>query len=85
MNNLHRELAPIRNAAWADLEQEARRTFQRQVAGHRIVDVPEPGGLELYAVTTGHLDAVDPPAQGHVVLAHCASVIQKLAGLGRRP
>jgi uncharacterized linocin/CFP29 family protein len=46
MNNLHRELAPISDAAWADLEQEARPTFQRHVAGRRIVDVPEPGGLE---------------------------------------
>ena len=27
MNNLHRELAPISDAAWADIEQEARRTF----------------------------------------------------------
>ena len=32
MNNLHRELAPISSAAWADLEAEARRTFE-----HRFV------------------------------------------------
>ena len=30
MNNLHRELAPISEAAWADLEAEARRTFVRR-------------------------------------------------------
>jgi uncharacterized linocin/CFP29 family protein len=64
MNNLHRELAPISAAAWAGLEQEARRTFKRHVAGRRVVDVPEPGGLELAAMTTGHLDAVTPPADG---------------------
>src|SRR6266568_5907164 len=64
MNNLHRELAPISTAAWAGLEQEARRTFKRHVAGRRVVDVPEPGGLELSAMTTGHLDAVAPPADG---------------------
>jgi uncharacterized linocin/CFP29 family protein len=68
MNNLHRELAPISAAAWADLEAEARRTFKRHVAGRRMVDVPEPGGVELSAVATGHLDAVDAPADG--VLAH---------------
>ena len=68
MNNLHRELAPISAAAWADLEQEARRTFKRHLAGRRVVDVPEPGGPDLAAVTTGHLDAVAPPAEG--VLAH---------------
>ncbi len=64
MNNLHRELAPISAAAWADLEQEARRTFKRHLAGRRVVDVPEPGGPDLAAVTTGHLDAVAPPAEG---------------------
>jgi uncharacterized linocin/CFP29 family protein len=66
MNNLHRELAPISAAAWADLEQEARRTFERHVAGRRIVDVPDPGGLLLAAVGVGHLDAIDPPAEGVV-------------------
>ncbi|HXY73558.1 MAG TPA: family 1 encapsulin nanocompartment shell protein, partial [Actinomycetota bacterium] len=50
MNNLHRELAPISSAAWADLEAEATRTFKRHVAGRRAVDVPAPGGLELGAV-----------------------------------
>ncbi|WP_432014358.1 family 1 encapsulin nanocompartment shell protein [Streptomyces cucumeris] len=68
MKNLHRELAPVSDAAWADLEEEARRTFRRHVAGRRVVDVPEPAGLELAAVGTGHLTAVDPPAKG--VVAH---------------
>ncbi|WP_269859128.1 family 1 encapsulin nanocompartment shell protein [Streptomyces sp. RPT161] len=68
MKNLHRELAPISGAAWADMEEEARRTFKRHVAGRRIVDLPEPAGVELAAVGTGHLTAIDPPADG--VLAH---------------
>jgi uncharacterized linocin/CFP29 family protein len=68
MNNLHRELAPISAAAWAGLEEEARRTFKRHVAGRRVVDAPQPGGLELAAVTTGHLDPVASRAEG--VIAH---------------
>ncbi len=68
MNNLHRELAPISAAAWADLEAEARRTFERHLAGRRMVDVPDPGGSQLAAVDAGHLDAIDPPAEG--VVAH---------------
>ncbi|WP_328581321.1 family 1 encapsulin nanocompartment shell protein [Streptomyces sp. NBC_00370] len=68
MNNLHRDLAPVSAAAWADLEAEAQRTFKRNVAARRIVDVPEPGGPELAAVATGHLDPVAAPAEG--VLAH---------------
>src|SRR5215471_16868553 len=68
MNNLHREPAPISAVAWTDLEAEARRTFERHVAGRRIVDVPDPAGLRLAAVDAGHIEAVDPPAAG--VVAH---------------
>ncbi|MEX0167849.1 family 1 encapsulin nanocompartment shell protein [Streptomyces sp. LMG1-1-1.1] len=63
-NNLHRELAPITPAAWAEIEDEARRTFRRHVAGRRVVDVPDPAGPRLAAVGTGHLTAMDPPAPG---------------------
>lgn len=64
MNNLHRELAPISAEAWADLEDEARRTFQRHLAGRRVADVPEPAGMQLSAVGTGHLDPAGDPAGG---------------------
>ena len=66
MNNLHRELAPISAAAWEGLEEEARRTFRRHVAGRRIVDVAGPAGEELAAVGTGHLKSIDPPMPGVV-------------------
>ena len=39
MNNLHRELAPISEAAWSDLEEETSRTLKRYLAGRRVVDV----------------------------------------------
>ncbi|MDX3095755.1 family 1 encapsulin nanocompartment shell protein [Streptomyces sp. ME01-24h] len=61
MNNLHRELAPVSEAAWDDLEEEARRTFKRHVAARRIVDVPEAAGPEFAGVNTGHLDPVEAP------------------------
>jgi uncharacterized linocin/CFP29 family protein len=64
MNNLHRDLAPISAAAWADLEQEAKRTFTRNLAGRRVVDVVGPAGSELSAVGTGHLADIEPPASG---------------------
>lgn len=64
MNNLYRELAPITESAWADIELEATRTFKRHLAGRRVVDVSEPGGPVTAAVSTGHLVAVDPPGEG---------------------
>ncbi len=68
MNNLYRELAPITEAAWAEIENEASRTFKRHIAGRRVVDVSEPGGPVTAAVSTGHLRDVSSPGDG--VLAH---------------
>ncbi len=39
MNNLHRELAPISDAAWSDIEEETSRTLKRYLAARRVVDV----------------------------------------------
>ncbi|MGE5132515.1 MAG: family 1 encapsulin nanocompartment shell protein [Gemmatimonadota bacterium] len=64
MNNLHRELAPISGAAWDSIEEEARRTFALHIAGRRVADLPEPGGVTLSAVGTGHLAGAGPPAAG---------------------
>jgi uncharacterized linocin/CFP29 family protein len=64
MNNLHRELAPISSAAWTDIETEARRTFEQNVAARRVVDLAGPDGPGLASVNTGHLSDVDAPADG---------------------
>jgi uncharacterized linocin/CFP29 family protein len=64
MNNLHRELAPISDGAWAQIEQEAARTLKRYLAGRRVVDVKDPGGVGLAAIGTGHLRNIDPPEEG---------------------
>ncbi len=68
MNNLYRDLAPITEVAWAEIELEAARTFKRHIAGRRVVDVSEPGGPVTAAVSTGHLLDVASPGDG--VIAH---------------
>ncbi|ACK52216.1 Linocin_M18 bacteriocin protein [Methylocella silvestris BL2] len=64
MNNLHRELAPISDAAWAQIEEETTRTLKRYLAGRRVVDMPQTGGVALSAVGTGHLLSIAAPAEG---------------------
>jgi uncharacterized linocin/CFP29 family protein len=64
MNNLHRELAPISEAAWAHIEEEVARTFKRHVAGRRAVDVRGPSGLGFSAVGTGHQKTIATPGDG---------------------
>ena len=66
MNNLHRELAPISDAAWAQIEEEASRTLKRYLAGRRVVDLQVPSGVALSAVGTGHLRNIASPADGIV-------------------
>jgi uncharacterized linocin/CFP29 family protein len=61
MNNLHRELAPISDAAWSQIEEETSRTLKRYLAGRRVVDLEGPGGAALSAVGAGHLRNVDAP------------------------
>lgn len=64
MNNLHRELAPISDAAWAQIEVEASRTLKRYLAARRVVDVEGPSGTATSAIGTGHLHNVAAPGTG---------------------
>src|SRR5882762_4998286 len=64
MNNLHRALAPISDAAWSQIEEETSRTIKRYLAGRRVVDVEGPGGISASAIGTGHLRAVAAPGDG---------------------
>jgi len=64
MNNLHRELAPISDAAWAEISEETSRTIKRYLAGRRVVDVKGPDGIALSAIGTGHLRNVAAPGDG---------------------
>lgn len=78
MNNLHRELAPVSDAAWAAIQDEARRTFTRNLAGRRVIDVAGPAGPELAAVGTGHLRPPDEPAAGVTARQYQAQPLTEL-------
>ena len=64
MNNLHRELAPISDKAWDQIQDEATRTLKRHLAARRVVDVVGPKGTDLAAVGTGHVLEIKSPADG---------------------
>src|ERR1700747_1089117 len=64
MNNLHRELAPISDAAWAQIEEETSRTVKRYLAGRRVVDLHGPAGSALSAVGPGHHRTIAAPVDG---------------------
>jgi uncharacterized linocin/CFP29 family protein len=64
MDNLHRELAPVSDAAWAKIEEEAARTLKRHLAARRVVDVNGPEGYGFSATGTGRVHEIDPPGDG---------------------
>lgn len=78
MNNLYRELAPITDVAWADIEQEATRTFKRHIAGRRVVDVSDAGGPTAAGVSTGRLLDVAAPADGVVAQLRASQPLVRL-------
>ncbi|MGV9826073.1 MULTISPECIES: family 1 encapsulin nanocompartment shell protein [unclassified Gordonia (in: high G+C Gram-positive bacteria)] len=78
MNNLHRELAPISASAWDAIEEEATRSFKRNIAGRRLVDVKGPLGLETSSVTRGHRAKIDSPADGIIAFQRTVAPLVEL-------
>ncbi len=64
MNHLMRELAPITDGAWAQIDEEASRSLKHFLAARRLVDFSGPLGWEFSAVDAGRIEAVDGSALG---------------------
>jgi len=78
MNNLHRELAPVSDAAWGQIEEEASRTLKRYLAARRVVDVSGPHGPELSALGTGHVRQIEAPSEGVQAIQRAAQALVEL-------
>lgn len=53
MNDLLRNLAPVSEAAWEEIENEARRTLRATLAARKLVDFSGPLGWDASAVNLG--------------------------------
>ncbi|HVX18211.1 MAG TPA: family 1 encapsulin nanocompartment shell protein [Acidimicrobiales bacterium] len=60
MNHLHRELAPISDAGWSEIEAEATRTLSHFLAARKLVDFHGPTGYDASALSLGRLDTLTP-------------------------
>lgn len=56
MNNLLRGLAPIAPEAWAQIDNEAKRTLKRMLAARRLVDFSGPLGWDVSALSDGRVE-----------------------------
>lgn len=65
MNHLHRELAPIDEAAWGEIEFEARRSLRHFLTARKLVDFSGPHGWDHSALGLGRVaDSSGGPADG---------------------
>ena len=59
MNHLLRNLAPISDAAWGELDEEARERLGPALAGRRLVDFSGPHGWSYSATTLGRTSGLE--------------------------
>lgn len=65
MNHLLRELAPVTDAAWGEIEEEARRALTNFLTARRVVNLTGPDGWERSALGLGRVaDVQEGPADG---------------------
>lgn len=76
MNLLRRELAPITDAAWEEIDDQARNFFRPLLTARKFVDVTGPKGLDFGAVSTGRL--VVPPNQSADSVEYGVNQVQPL-------
>ena len=58
MNHLFRDLAPISDQAWSEIESEATGALKNFLAARRLVDFTGPLGWETSAVALGTIEAL---------------------------
>ncbi|MDE3085439.1 MAG: bacteriocin family protein [Acidobacteriota bacterium] len=64
MDHLHRELAPVSDAAWRQIEDEAKSRLVTQLAARKLVDFSGPHGWDHSATNLGRTAPVASPAEG---------------------
>lgn len=70
MNHLFRDLAPISDAAWAEIDAEATRHLTHFMAARKLVDFVGPEGWAHSAVSLGRAEAQPQSPFGGVTVAH---------------
>jgi uncharacterized linocin/CFP29 family protein len=64
MDHLYRELAPISEGAWEQIEDEAKSRLVTHLAARKLVDLSGPHGWSYSATDLGRVDEVDSPSEG---------------------
>lgn len=78
MNHLRRNLSPVTDAAWAQIDEEATRSLKLYLAARRVVDVHGPLGWDVDAVPTGLVEPLQggPEADAHIGVRRSVPMIE---------
>jgi uncharacterized linocin/CFP29 family protein len=64
MNHLHRDLAPISDAGWAVIDDEAKSRLPTYLAARKLVDFEGPHGWTHSATNLGRVTEISGPSEG---------------------
>jgi uncharacterized linocin/CFP29 family protein len=64
VNHLHRELAPISDAGWEAIDQEAKTRLTLHLAARKLVDFAGPHGWSHSATNLGRIATISGPSEG---------------------
>jgi uncharacterized linocin/CFP29 family protein len=64
MDHLYRDLAPVSDSAWEQIESEAKSRLVTHLAARKLVDLAGPHGWDYSATDLGRVDDVESPSEG---------------------
>jgi uncharacterized linocin/CFP29 family protein len=64
MNHLLRDVAPITEDGWADIDEEAKERLEVALAARKLVDFSGPHGWDYSATSLGRTEDAESPAEG---------------------
>ena len=64
MNHLHRELAPISDAGWDNIDDEAKGRLPTYLAARKLVDFVGPHGWTHSSTNLGRIEEIASPSEG---------------------
>jgi uncharacterized linocin/CFP29 family protein len=76
MDILKRDLAPITDEAWKEIDDMARDVLKTHLSARRVVDVNGPDGIDTGAISTGRLDV--PEGQDDREVRYGINIVQPL-------
>jgi uncharacterized linocin/CFP29 family protein len=64
VNHLRRDLAPIFESAWTEIQQEANDSLANYLAGRRLIEFDGPKGWTTASVATGRISKIESASEG---------------------